>query len=376
MSYKILHIIPSLRKGGAERIVLDICRELQKREGVCVKLVVLHPENDYAFLTEGLDIALCSSKVIPSFLGKTQVNIKALENIIADYQPDIIHSHLFEAEFVSRFVHYPKAKWFSHCHDNMAQFRNLDIKTLFNKKLLTNFYEKRTLLARYMACDNHFIAISKDTEQYFNKVLPRKLRQNLTTLPNAIDYHRFASAYKEGDKLNSSLRFCTIGSLVDKKNQIFLVEVMNILRNKGLECRLDILGDGPNREKIQERINTLQLERNITLHGNVNKVEEFLFESTVCLHAATYEPFGLVLLEAMAAALPVGCLDGKGNRDLIEEGKNGYLLSKPNVEQFANRILQLIQSPELYQSMSQYAQEFAKRYDMEMYVNRLLELYR
>lgn len=51
----ILYIIPRLNKGGAERLCLDICNGLQKREDVKVKLITFSEENSYPFLTENID---------------------------------------------------------------------------------------------------------------------------------------------------------------------------------------------------------------------------------------------------------------------------------------------------------------------------------
>ncbi len=52
---KVLHIIPSLNKGGAERLTIDICRE-QVRLGFIVKLIVIHSDNKFEFITNGLDL--------------------------------------------------------------------------------------------------------------------------------------------------------------------------------------------------------------------------------------------------------------------------------------------------------------------------------
>src|SRR5690554_13850 len=94
---KILHIIPSLNKGGAERIALDMCVELQN-QGHEVQIVTLYPSNSYAFLTEGLSYHTVKTRVKLSMLRKNQVDVRELQIVIDTFQPDVIHSHLFEAE--------------------------------------------------------------------------------------------------------------------------------------------------------------------------------------------------------------------------------------------------------------------------------------
>lgn len=377
MKLKVLHIIPSLNKGGAERLALDICNELNKRKDVDVLLLSLSRKNEYKYLTEQINCLVCHAKIIPSIVRKENVELVELNKIILEYKPDIIHSHLFEAEIISRWKLIENLKYITHCHDNMKQFRNFSFKTLISKELITNFYEKQILLKRYKNCNNHFITISKDTEQYFKKTLPRSLSGNIRTLPNAINFHRFNNSEKINHELNKNefVKLISVGSLVDKKNQIFLVDVVKVLHFKNYKVQLDLLGDGQNKISIEKKIHEYNLQEYIFLRGNVSNVEDYLHESSIYVHSATYEPFGLVLLEAMAAGLPVVCLDGKGNRDIIEQSKNGFMIFEQNAELFAEKIIELIENKELYQTMSSYAVEFARKYDIKEYVDKLLVIY-
>jgi glycosyltransferase involved in cell wall biosynthesis len=373
----ILHIIPSLRKGGAERLVLDIYNELQKRPDVMIRLVVLHPENEYEFLSKNIDIVFCKSKVSPSISGKAFVDIADFETIIADFKPDIIHSHLFEAEIISRWIVRSDIKYFTHCHNNMGQFRRLASYSLFSKELLTNYYEKRLLVTQYLKCNNKFIAISKDTESFFKQALPKKLSQNVILLNNAIDFNRFKhTIHLLKTKENHSINLITVGSLIEIKNHLFLLEVISLLNKRSkLKFNLTIIGEGVFRENIEKKIIENQLENIVTLLGKIDNVEDFLQKADLYVFSCIKEGFGLTLIEAMASGLPVICLDGKGNRDIIEDGKNGFMIYKNNPELFANKIIELVNNPELYQSMSKYAVEFAKKYDIKEYVDRLLKIY-
>ncbi|MBR6083474.1 MAG: glycosyltransferase family 4 protein [Salinivirgaceae bacterium] len=369
---RILHIIPRLNKGGAERLCLDICNQLQKRDGVQVRLITFSDENHYPFLAENLDWQVIPVSVQLSIFHQNVLSIDALQKAIEDFAPDVIHTHLFEAEIVSRSCQYPQAKWFSHCHDNMRQFRNFGIKTLFNKQLLTNFFEKRYLFSRYKANGgNTFIAISHDTEQYFRKTARK---YNVQFLPNSIDYEKF---HRDNSRQPSTkLRLVNVGSYQAKKNQSFLVEVAKILRKRYIDFEMNLLGDGGKFGEVANLIKENHLEANVMQRGNVENVAEYLWQSDIYVHSAYYEPFGLVLAEAMAAGLPVVTLDGRGNRDLIVQGKNGYMVYEQDAEQFADRILEIWNNKQKYQEMSGFAQEFARQYDIKPYVDRLLELYK
>lgn len=373
MKLQILHIIPNLLKGGAERLVIDIVRELSKNKDLTIRLVLFENRIEYDVEDIKQLIHVIPSTVKLSLIKKNECNINFLQELLDDFKPDIIHSHLFEAEIISRSCFYPNAKWFSHCHDNMKQFRTFDFQTLLIKKTLTNYYEKKYLFNRYKKNGGtHFIAISKSTKKYIDKI---RDSFKISVLPNAVKYYRFHQnlILKTNNKI---LKLINIGSFQEKKNQIFLIESAKILKQKNISFEMHFLGDGITQSIILKKINEYELNNYIYLHGNVEKVEQFLWQSDMYIHAATDEPFGLTLIEAMAAGLPVITLDGKGNRDLIEQGKNGYMLFEENAEKFANIITDLWNDKNKYQEISNYAQQFAQQYDIKAYCVNLLNLYK
>ncbi len=77
----------------------------------------------------------------------------------------------------------------------------------------------------------------------------------------------------------------------------------------------------------------------------------------------------------MAAGLPCVTLDGKGNRDLIEDGRTGFLLEREDAGAFADRIVELATDCERYREISTYAQAFAKTYDIVAATSRLVDYY-
>jgi len=364
--------VPSLSIGGAERLAVDICNELAKKEAE-VTLLNFRDEMEYHHLSPCVRREVIPTRFIPSILGKQVKDYVEFEKFVSGLNPHIIHSHLFEAEIITRQILLKSAAYVTHLHDNMPQFRNFSLSTLLKKSRFTNYYEKRLIIRRYRQCRNNFIAISNDTANYFRACLPEDLRSRITVLHNAINFSRF---YREGKKkLQEPYRLVTTGSLVDKKNQSFLVDVVKILDAKGVNVHLDILGEGPNRQKIRQKIIGSGLDKHITLHGNVERVEDYLHQSQIYVHPAVYEPFGLAILEAMAAGLPCVMLDGHGNRDIAEDGRNGFLVKIPSPRVFAEHVEHLIRTPGLYEEMSGYAVSFAKKFDIKEYGVKLLDFY-
>jgi len=369
---KVLHIIPNLVKGGAQRLVLDICIELSKRDDIDLRLVTMYEEN--AFISESIKV---NHHYIPSFIqlsltGKSIISVDSLQQFIQNFEPAIIHTHLFEAELAARWNIYPGISYFSHFHDNMPLYRNVSFQTFFNKAALTNFIDKRLILHKYKKAKNSFIAISLDTKKYLENVLPSSLHR-ITLLPNAIDLAKFKRKEKT---FFPEMRIITVGRIDKNKNHQFQLDLVQELLKRGKKVSLTIVGDGVERINIQNSINQMQLNDFVSITGNIDCVDEALKQHDIYIHSALSEAFGLTLIEAMACGLPVVTLDGKGNRDLIVEGENGYLLPHANLISFADKIIALAENETLYTSMSNSAYQFAQQFDIAVYVDTLIDLYR
>ena len=154
-----------------------------------------------------------------------------------------------------------------------------------------------------------------------------------------------------------------------------MIEIASLLRTHEIDFELLILGDGPERAQLEEEIAVQGLTGLVQLLGNVNDVPFYLHQANLFIHPAIYEPFGLVLLEAMAAGLPVISLDGGGNRDILVDGKNGFLISSNDPQLFVEKILHLSSHPNQYVMMSEFAQSFSKQYDISTYIDQLIEFY-
>lgn len=370
---KILHVIPNLIKGGAQRIAIDICMELSKRTDVEVMLVYFEGENEFSYLTNGLAIKKLDINFKLSFTSKNNIDLSSFETLLDEFQPNIVHSHLYLAELITREKTRGNIQYFTHCHDNMRQFRTLGNISPKSKTDLIEYLEKKRLFKRYKKCNNRFIAISKDGLTFLRKNLPKKLNENVLFLSNAFNLVNFLPKEKHDEKMG--IQLVNIGNFIPKKNQQFLIEVMHALNQKNKNVSLTFVGDGETRKAVESKVKLLNLDDHIKFQGRTNDVASVLAENKIYVHSALYEPFGLVFLEAMSVGLPIVSLDGKGNRDLIQNDENGYLVPQGDTAQFVDRILQLVNNPENYFRIQQNGFETAKKYDIVPYCDRLIEIY-
>lgn len=371
-----MFVVQSLIMGGAERMVLEISNELISRKSADVIIVGLGSRNDYPELSKNVRFVHAEIIYELSVFGKHRIDVGQLNTIINNFKPDIIHSNCYLQEAPVREYICKSVAYFSHLHDNMPAFRKLKITELLNKRRITEYFEKKRLIKKYKECNNTFIAISNDTFDYFRNNLPGSWRQKIILLPNAIDFKKFYNNRPKNIDSSGTIKLINIGHFAPKKNQIFLLRVVKILRQKNINISLKLVGDSEAVKPIFiKEAESMGVKDCIEMPGIVNNVEDHLKQADIYVHSAIYEPFGLVLLEAMAAGLPVVCLDAGGNRDVIRNGENGFIINGEDAEKYADSILRLINDEGLYSEMSRFAIEFAKRFDIKIYVDRLLELY-
>ena len=374
---KILHIIPNLKRGGAERMVIDSVRALTANQSNQLKIILFEPKIDYEVVDLMPIIEVVPAFVRLSIFKSNHCEVDELQKAIEEFEPNIIHTHLFEAEIISRSCYYPKAKWFSHAHDRMRSFNNLNLSSFGNKRKLTDYFERRYLFQRYkINGGNHFIAISEDIETFLKDVIPKEIH-NIHLLQNAINTKRFENQDSIASKLHGSpVKLVSIGRLDENKNHQFLIDCIQDLKALNLDVHLTIIGEGDQRIHLEQKIEKLNLDSYVSLVGSIENVEEYLWQSDIYVHSAISEGFGLTLIEAMAAGLPVVAINANGNRHLIMNGHNGFMVERNQRELFVKHLIDLVKDKAQYVAISCNAINFAKKFDINHYSEELLQLYK
>jgi glycosyltransferase involved in cell wall biosynthesis len=161
----------------------------------------------------------------------------------------------------------------------------------------------------------------------------------------------------------------SISRLSQEKNIDFLLAGVELLKAKYKQpFRLLIIGDGPDKQRIQSEISKRKLQRHISLMGSISPEEVPLFcqLGEVFLFASMSETQGMVILEAMAGGMPVVAVRSSGIDDIVDNGKNGYKTSY-DVAAWSDRVCQLLTNHELFDSTSSGARMTAKMYSIECF---------
>ena len=141
---------------------------------------------------------------------------------------------------------------------------------------------------------------------------------------------------------------------------------------RDFDCHLLIMGDGPERSILENKIREFGLQDRITLTGRVGE-EKFQIMSAADIYISTaiHEGFGLVFLEAMESGLPVVSYNNGGQVDFLIDGTTGFLIEFGHTEKFCDRLIELIRSKELRNQMSRHNQDYIKGF----YTSRCTEKY-
>lgn len=374
---RILYILKSFEKGGAERYVIDLCLELNNRKNIEYKLLILQEGNDFYEPTSHIAFIQMPKPFIPSILRKSEFDNSQYVEILNDFKPDVIHSHLFRSELYTATHVLQNVKYVVHGHDNMKEFRNFDLRTFFSKKLITNFFEKRILLKKYIKNkDTYFIANSNDTLNYYQRVLPHYLISKIKIIEYGFNFKKFYFKERPNKAFEEKIKIVNVGRFAIYKNQKLLIQIALILKQKGILFEMNLLGVGDQFENIKELIRVNNLKENVKLLGNIDNVEDWLNNSDFYIHSAYYEPFGLVLLEAMASGLPCIILNGKGNADVIQNGFNGFITDNEDPDFFVDKLIELYNNKIMYFEISKNAQTFASEFSIEKKTDELISFYK
>ena len=170
-----------------------------------------------------------------------------------------------------------------------------------------------------------------------------------------------------------------VGRLSAEKNVDRLLRDLASLREANV--KLVIVGDGPERRRLEKISNILKLREMVSFVGMRNDVERFYSIAEIFISPSKYEAFGQVLLEAMAAGLP--CMAFKrvlpeyevAADEIIEDAVTGYCVNPYERNEFRQRLLYLIENPDVRKRMGEAGRRVCERkFTWESHVRRLLDL--
>lgn len=207
---------------------------------------------------------------------------------------------------------------------------------------------------------DYFMPASKQlTKMYIEKL--KGTKTECIYIPHCLKYYP-----EETSKLTSK-NIVSVGRLSSEKGFLDLIDVFEQVNNKNPDWNLHIAGDGVQKDEIIKKIQEKHLENNITVEFKSEKdLKELFLQSSIYIMTSFHESFGLVLIEAESFGIPLLAFDSaKGPQEIIENGKNGYLISNRDKKQMADMVNELICNDDMRIEMGNRAREMSEVYKME-----------
>ena len=347
--------------GGVERVARDIGLFAAPREYETHYIVFDREIGEYEadVLAHGCKIFRLQepSSDYPRFL-------RDMKRILSETRYDVVHAHtMFNIGWCMKLAKEAGVpKRVAHAHSALTN----------NGGAKERAYE--TLMRHYILRDaTDLIACSEKAGiRLFGE---RAYRQRAELILNGIDTERFRfneasrAAIRSKHGLQNSFVIGHVGHLVNVKNQSFLLEQMPGILARRPNARLIILGEGPDRPKLEAKIRELGLQNHVIMTGNVSNVNEYLSAMDVFAFPSLFEGMPLSIIEVQANGLP--CILSTGVPRDVHLTDLIYPLSLQQPEKWMDTILSVQRN-----NPEQYAAQLCEQgFDTESAMKKIYEIY-
>jgi len=202
------------------------------------------------------------------------------------------------------------------------------------------------------------------------------------TIYNGIDIESFRpepskreEARERFDVSGDERLLAAVGRLAREKGYDILIEGFRELLERHDDLTLLIAGTGPLNESLRQTASKLIDDNKLLLPGYLSDVRPVYWAADLFVHPALFEGFGLSIVEAMSAGLPVVATTSGGIPELVRDGREGVLVEPGSRDQLVEAINEFLENPEKIQNASREAKERARDFDSAVMVEKYRQLY-
>ena len=341
---RVMIVIHSLKIGGAETMVENLAYALRAR-GLEIKIVSLHCFESVVtrrIIESDIDLVFLGKKkgIDPSVWWR-------LSEIIADFCPDIVHSHLPILHYVFPAARIAGVKGVVHTLHSLAQKETKNPILAFVNKIL---YQHHMVIP---------VALSKEIQRTIC-VRYGMREEEVPIVHNGIN--RAAFSFDREYRISGSPNLLHVGRFVSVKNQHLLVEAVSMLVEKHNIVELTLVGDGPDAESISRLVQRLGIEDYVSIPGSTGDVASHLRRSDIFLLVSDYEGISMSLAEAMASGIPIIATPVGGVPDMVKNEESA-LFVEPNAASIAAAIERLCDDEQLRKNIGESAKSRSALFD-------------
>ena len=242
-----------------------------------------------------------------------------------------------------------------------------------NKGLITgtfgSIWERRVLSLKW----DKIISVSEFTKKKLEKFYDK---EKIVVVPNGIELQKYNNIQSNNNKFPT---ISCVARLIPQKKVDDLIKAIALLKKEYPNIKCKIVGSGDEMKNLKAITKKLSLEDNIEFLGFIEKHEDVLSiikSSDVFVLPSILEGFGIAVIEAMALNVPYVATRIPPIVEVTNNGVGGLLFEPENVKELAKNIKKLLNDKELLDKKRKESKEFVKRYDWEIIIQKLKEIYR
>lgn len=361
---KIVFFYPHYaQKAGTERILIDKMNWLSSHGYEIIALSYEQAEHPFAYpLSDNVKHCDLNVRFFPLYrfcaIKRALLTIifrrklvRRMQAFLKRERPNLVICTTYDSfgiSVLSRTCPVLSVPFIVESHSVYKEAFSADVLSLFlhRKKLLTS------RIIRKAAC---IVALTEgDAAEW------RQISKNVVVIPNMVHLNK--------DESRSNLhsrRVIFAGRFVEIKGLSNLIKIWTEVQQQHADWQLDMYGTGSMKEWLNNEIEINKL--NIIVHEPDADIMQRYKQSSILVLTSVSESFGLVLVEAMSCGLPVVAFDCPyGPRDIIIDGKNGFLVKQNDVKAFAEKLCYLMDNPSIRQRIGEEALATSKHFDEDV----------
>lgn len=345
---RVALIIDELETGGAQRQVLELARGLTELH-VSVQVIYFRAEN-----AEMLD-EFVAAGVRPLLVAKRRaIDLPFAWNLrrtLAALRPDVVQTYTATADLWGRAA-----------------------ALAARVPVIVSAARTDKMSASMKLCDPFTTVFTANSDAVRQSLIRQRGvdPDEITVIPNGIAVQRFQQT---AARRNPMLVAGTVARLDEQKNLSCLLKAAAVLRDRGMEVRVEIVGDGPLRTELISEAGALGVGDRVVFHGARSDVAELLQTWDAAVLSSWHEGLSNFLMEAMAARLPIAASDIPANRELLQDGAAGRLFAPTEPAALADILADFDARRDAAASLGRAAGQAIQAYSVEVMSLRHLELY-
>lgn len=349
---RVAHFIDTFNHGGAESMVIELCRQLKEhaqRDHNEPRPVVIHFGNDYIdreCREHRIDTLIAPWHGLYKSIYTLPLFALRFARFLKKEKIAVLHSHLLGAVFAGSLA----ARLASTPH----------IGTLHDIYMLREAPSRKWLLRTAARLNTRLVTVSEEMRRFYTSEIPGLT--DISTIHNGVEPPGFASDPKNcrhGEpQIPGTVTAIYTGRLTALKRHDLAIEALAKAANPSL--KLLIVGEGECRKQIEEAVEKYGLGDHVTMTGHRNDIFTLLAQSDIFLITSESEGLSKSIIEAMFCCLPVICFNVGGNRELVADGDNGFVIDGLSADAVAERLALLTSDGELRQTLGRNARRKAQ----------------